>query len=222
MTTFTKILINPARRQGRKYLTNPHALHAAVRYSFPDDIDQTGQRILWRLDKREHDHILYIVGPEKPTATHIVDEAGWEVRPQQTADYNRFLSQLRKGQKWNFALTANPTKTLNRGREQRGKVVAHLSAAEQIKWLHRKAEAMGVSFQEIENSTAQVVERKTLEFSKYRPDGTKGARVHLVTVRYEGTLEVVNVDELRTTLTGGVGRAKGYGCGLLTLARGEQ
>lgn len=219
MTTFTKILLNPARRQGRTYLMNPNALHAAVRYSFPDDVDQTHQRILWRLDQRGKEHVLYIVGPEKPTATHIVEEAGWETRPQQTADYQRLLSQLTIGQRWYFELLANPTKTINRGRDQRGKVVAHLSAVEQLKWLHRKAESMGVSFGTLENSTARVIESKKLNFRKRRSDGSEGHQVHLATARYAGTLEVVDVEKLRDTLTNGVGRAKGYGCGLLTLAR---
>ncbi|MBC2681396.1 type I-E CRISPR-associated protein Cas6/Cse3/CasE [Corynebacterium anserum] len=222
MTTFTKVLINPARRQGRTYLINPNALHAAVRYCFPADIDQTQQRILWRLDNRDHEHVLYIVGPEKPTTAHIVDEAGWETRPQQTADYDRMLSQLTLGQRWHFELLANPTKTLNQGRDKRGKVVAHLSAHEQLKWLHRKAESMGVSFGSVEESTARVIESKKLSFRKLRQDGKQGHSVHLITARYAGTLEVVDVDKLRETLTNGVGRAKGYGCGLLTLARGEE
>ncbi len=221
MTTFTKVLINPARRQGHKYLLNPNALHAAVRYCFPDDVDQSDQRILWRLDQREHEHALYIVGPEKPTAAHIVEEAGWDTRPQQTADYGRFLTQLKKGQRWNFELLANPTKTLNQGRDKRGKVVAHLSNAEQMKWLHKKAETMGVSFGELGNSTARIIERKTLDFRKTRADGSEGARVHIVTARYAGTLEVVDAEKLQATLVKGVGRAKGYGCGLLTLAQNK-
>lgn len=219
MTTFTKVLINPARRQGRIYLTNPNALHAAVRYCFPSDVDQTKERILWRLDQREHENVLYIVGPEKPTAAHIVEEAGWDERPQQTADYGRMLVQLTRGQRWNFELLANPTKSLNQGRDKRGKVVAHLSAYEQMKWLHRRAESMGVSFGPLDESTAKVIESKKLNFRKRGQSGKEGRSIHLVTARYAGTLEVVDVDKLRETLTNGVGRAKGYGCGLLTLAR---
>lgn len=221
MTTFTKVLINPARRQGRTYLTNPNALHAAVRYCFPGDIDQSKERILWRLDQHNHEHVLYIVGPEKPTAAHIVEDAGWEARPQQTADYDRMLSQLTLGQQWHFELVANPTKTVYRGRDKRGKVVAHVSPLEQMKWLHGRAESMGVNFGELEDSTARVVEIKKLDFRKQREDGKEGHKIHLVTARYAGTLEVVDIVKLRETLTNGVGRAKGYGCGLLTLARGE-
>lgn len=219
MTTFTKILINPARRKGRNYLTNPHMLHAAVMSSFPPDIDKEEGRILWRLDQRGHEHILYIVGPEKPTATHIVEDAGWEVRPQQSADYNRLLSQLVKGQRWAFELVANPTHTIPVKDGKRGKVAAHVGATQQLKWLHGKAETMGVSFGSLEESTARVVEKRELNFYRTRPNGERGQRVHLVTARFNGELIVEDPDQLKSTLINGIGRGKGYGCGLLTLAR---
>ncbi|MEW6927243.1 type I-E CRISPR-associated protein Cas6/Cse3/CasE [Trueperella pyogenes] len=221
MATFTRVQLNPARRQGQKYLNNPQALHAAVQASFPSDVVVKNERILWRLDQRGHQHTLYIVGPEMPTAAHIVEEAGWEVRPQETADYDRLLTRIQKGQEWNFELLANPTKTINRGRERRGRVVAHLSILEQVKWLFGKAESLGVDFGSAEQPTFQVTESKTLNFTKMRGDGTERDRVHLVTARFAGSLKVVDPDRLRHGLVNGIGRAKGYGCGLLTLARGN-
>ena len=218
MATFTKILLNPARRQGRKLLTNPQALHAAVCACFPPDMNQNNGRVLWRLDQRSHENILYIVGPEKPTAVHIVEQAGWDTRPAQSAEYDRLLGQLRKGQQWNFELVANPTKSLKRGGEQRGRVVALLSAPDQLAWLHSKAESMGISFGTLEKSTAQVGERESISFRR-NSSADSSPKVHLVKVRYRGCLEVTDAEKLRHTLVGGVGRAKGYGCGLLTLAR---
>lgn len=215
MTTFTRVLINPARRKGRTYITNPQALHAAVRSCFPPDLDQSSERILYRVDKRGHEFVLYIVAPEKPDAAHIVDEAGWNTRPQQTADYEHLLSRIESGQRWNFELLVNPTKSLNRGRTQRGKVVAHLSDHEQMKWLLSKAETMGVSFGSLAESSARIIEKQKLDFRK---STHKGARVHLVTARFAGTLEVQDPEKLREVLVKGIGRAKGYGCGLLTLA----
>ncbi|VEI13469.1 type I-E CRISPR-associated protein Cas6/Cse3/CasE [Trueperella bialowiezensis] len=222
MTTFTRLQLNPARRQARKYLTNPQALHAAVMASFPRDVDQNNERILWRLDQRGEQHLLYVVGPEKPRAAHIVEEAGWEIRPQETADYDRLLERLAEGQVWNFELLANPTKSINRGRERRGKVVAHLSVPEQIKWLLGKAESIGVDVGSLEHPTFNVTESKTLNFSKAIGTEGKRRRVHLVTARYAGRLKVTDAEKLRSALVNGVGRAKGYGCGLITLARGQE
>ena len=41
----------------------------------------------------------------------------------------------------------------------------------------------------------------------------------LQTITYEGNLRVTDADLFRKSLTRGVGRARGYGCGLISLAR---
>lgn len=44
------------------------------------------------------------------------------------------------------------------------------------------------------------------------------SRVTLTSAAYEGRLTVSDPNLLRKSLTHGIGRGKGYGCGLLTLA----
>jgi CRISPR system Cascade subunit CasE len=46
--------------------------------------------------------------------------------------------------------------------------------------------------------------------------------VTVTRVTYDGRLRVVDPDALRRTLTAGLGKAKAYGCGLMTLAPAEQ
>lgn len=46
----------------------------------------------------------------------------------------------------------------------------------------------------------------------------QGANVTLSTAVFEGRLHVTDADALRSALVSGIGPAKGYGCGLLTLA----
>ena len=135
MSTLTRIYLNPRKRGGRKLLTNPEAMHAAVRSAFPPDIDASSARVLWRADSQGDEHILYIVGPEKPDALHIVEQAGWDTRPPQSADYQRFQDALVKGQKWRFALEANPVSSKAGDRGTRGKIVAHVTAEQQLAWL---------------------------------------------------------------------------------------
>lgn len=228
MSTLTKILINPRRRQGRKLLTNPQAMHAAVAASFPPDLDQSSGRVLWRLDKSGDQYALYIVGPEKPTASVIAEQAGWDTRPAQSVEYDRFLGSLTKGQRWHFELLANPTYSQSNG-GKRGKVKAHVSVDHQLGWLYQRSERAGFKLApraQDEASNAErdrwsvheqttIVERKSLDFRK----GDSRRRVHIATARYRGTLEVSDPDALRATLVNGIGRARGYGCGLLTLAR---
>ena len=227
MTTLTKVLLNSQLRQGRKLLTNPHAMHAAVCSAFPPDIDDTDARVLWRVDRNRHENVLYIVGPEKPTAAGIVEQAGYDTRPAQSLDYNRLLGSLQKGQRWRFELLANPTYSQsNNGK--RGKVKAHVSVEHQLDWLYKRAEKAGFVLAprahdeatederarwSVNDETA-IVERRTLDFRK----GEDRRHIRIVTARYRGTLEVKDPELLRATLTHGIGRARGYGCGLMTLA----
>ncbi|MCT1414298.1 type I-E CRISPR-associated protein Cas6/Cse3/CasE [Corynebacterium sanguinis] len=227
MTTFTRVLINPKCRGGAKLLTNPQAMHAAVRAAFPPDLDESDGRVLWRVDKHEHEHVLYIVGPEKPTTRHIVEQAGWETRLGESADYGRMLNSLMKGQKWRFELVANPTYS-EPTPGKRGKVKAHVSVTHQLEWLYKRAEAAGFALAPatLEDSSwtaadvPAIVERGTDRF--YRGIERKGRPVHIAKARFTGTLEVTDADSLRRTLVEGLGRSRAYGCGLLTLARVER
>jgi CRISPR system Cascade subunit CasE len=66
-----------------------------------------------------------------------------------------------------------------------------------------------------------VRDKRALAFDKSLSTGPQGGRrppVSLVTVTFDGRLEVTDPQLLRRALTQGIGKAKAYGCGLLTLA----
>ena len=62
----------------------------------------------------------------------------------------------------------------------------------------------------------RISEQRTDRFS--RDDGERRRQVTLATVAFDGVLEVSDPGALREALASGIGPAKGYGCGLLTLA----
>lgn len=66
--------------------------------------------------------------------------------------------------------------------------------------------------------TLTVRDERTLSFAKSRDTRPAGPKVKVVTVTYDGHLTVTDPHALRRTLTQGIGRAKAYGCGLMTLA----
>ncbi|WBT08236.1 type I-E CRISPR-associated protein Cas6/Cse3/CasE [Corynebacterium sp. SCR221107] len=211
MTTLTRVLLNPERRQARRLITNPQVMHAAVRAAFPPDLNESA-RVLWRLDKREHEHVLYIVGPEASDASHIVEQAGWATRPAEIANYAPFADALLRGQHWNFELVANPTKSVPVKGGKRGKVVPLVGDEGQSAWLLDRAQRHGFVAKE-----CVIVERNHLRFAKSAEDNRR--KVTLGTVRYRGVLEVTSPELLRAALFGGIGRGRAYGCGLLTLAQ---
>jgi CRISPR system Cascade subunit CasE len=210
----TRFEINPARRGARALLASPQRIHAAVLAAFPDGHSTpTGQgRVLWRIDDSTHDVLLYIVSPEMPDLTHLAETVGRPLHGWQTRDYSPLLGKLTGGDRWAFRLHANPVHNARRtegaARTQR---FAHVTVAQQTAWLLRQAQRHGFSVPGTEPDMI-VRSRRTVKFAR-------GERtVTLSTAVFEGQLRIEDPELFRAALTGGIGPAKGYGCGLLTLA----
>jgi CRISPR system Cascade subunit CasE len=96
----------------------------------------------------------------------------------------------------------------------RGRRHGHVTVAQQTQWFHARAERAGFTL--VDGSAGEpdlvVRARRTLRFDR------RGRQVTLSTALFEGTLDVVDPQRLRSVLVAGIGPAKGYGCGLMTLA----
>lgn len=221
---FTRFQINPQRRATLRLLASPQRMHAAVLSTYPPDT-QTGTggpRVLWRLDNpSKHEHNLFITGPGRPSLESLQQECGWsQQQTWKTAPYTPFLDKLHEGQRWVFRLTANPTRSTAGTRGTRGSRSAHVTPTQQLAWLVHRQLKHGF---ELETNDDEPQVRVS---STERPTFTKGTdqsktRVTVTRVQYDGMLTVTNPDVLRTSLTHGIGPAKGYGCGLMTLARAQ-
>lgn len=220
----TRMRLNTARRGSKKLLGSPQAMHAAVLHGFPGENSAPGDgaRTLWRLDRgARHDALLYVLSATEPDLTHLVEQAGWPTRPGgwETRPYGSLLNRLETGQRWAFRLTANPVRTA-RGPGQkpgeRSRTVREVTAKQQTEWLLRKAEGNGFTVPPGKTGEPNMMlkEREQLRFQRA---GSKQP-VSLSIATFEGVLEVKEPEAMRRAMTAGIGRAKAYGCGLLTLA----
>lgn len=245
---FTKFPLNMTRRETRFMLASPYRLHAAIEGSFPVDESSDGGegRVLWRVDRNaDGSAVLYIVSPSIPSLVGLDEQIGWPDLEQQwqTRLYDAFLAQIENGQIYGFRLLGNPVVNRSAIRNGRGssKRISHLTALQQAAWLvgreaydeiaqelpeylgaadDTRAERNGfvVTRSPRDNSLQLVVsDMRKLEFMQ----GTQGRKITLATARYDGVLEVRDANLLRRALTFGIGHGKGFGCGLLTLARVE-
>lgn len=210
----TRMNLNPARRGTRSLLGSPQRMHAAVMLGFPpgSTIEGPQGRVLWRVDHGDYAATLWISSPSKPDLTHIVEQAGWPTAadPWQTRATDALLGRLADGQEWVFRLTANPVVSVKQ-EGGRGKRVPHVTVEQQGSWLLTRAEGLGVSLRNV-----AVKHREEISFNR-GTDGTN-RRVTLNRATFDGLLIVTDPDLLRSALTQGVGKAKAYGCGLITLA----
>ncbi|CAM5729737.1 MULTISPECIES: type I-E CRISPR-associated protein Cas6/Cse3/CasE [Streptomyces] len=252
----SRFRFNTARPGARRLLSSPQSLHAAVMSSFPHLLPTgtgtgsgaaDGARVLWRLDRNAAAEVLlYVVSPDRPDMTHLVEQAGWPAAAAaqapgwQSRPYTPFLDRLTEGSVWAFRLTANPVHQIRRKEGEPTKRTAHLTPIHQMDWLlnPQRQERGGFLICEkppdkrlLPGGTTHhnrphhgdryelmVRDQRNLSFPKQGPDNTSTRRrVTLVTVTYDGQLTVTGPDRLRATLTQGLGKAKAYGCGLMTL-----
>lgn len=213
--------MNPRRRGTVRLVDSPQRLHAAVLATLPPDLaDSASGRVLWRLDKPSaHELTLYVVSPGRPSMEELQEECGWSQEPSwSTADYRPFLERLAIGQVWAFRLAANPVRSVAGDRGRRGKVMPHVTADQQRDWLMERASRHGfrLAADNGEEAMVQVTRREREQFARGR--GEQRMRATVSRAQFDGVLTVTDADALRVTLTRGLGRAKAYGCGLMTLA----
>lgn len=236
----SRIRLNPTRRGTAKLLSSPQAMHAVVAGSHPGLVaggaagsDDPDGRVLWRLDRgASHDLQLYVVSPEMPDFHGLVEQAGWpsaidspSVRPWDVTDYDGFLARVAIGQQWHFRVTLNPVRNVPQGQGRRGKVLPCISVRSQTAWFLDRTQRWG--FTPATDASGEpavaVVERGLEAFGRHRPAGEGSAsarsrdRVSITHATFTGTLQVTDADTLRSSLCHGMGRAKAYGCGLMTL-----
>lgn len=226
----SRMQLNPARRDGRRLLSSAQRLHAAVLASFPDPPtgETGGPRVLWRLDQEGHKTWLYVASPDRPDFLHIVDQAGWPASDQTwvTKDYGPLLDRLDAGQRWRFRLVANPVhKVRISDDEKETKRRALVGAGARERWFLDRAERCGfqvapaASDSEAEGDLGLDLVLAGADVASFRKgDGEARREVTIARTQYDGVLEVTDADRLRAALAAGIGPAKGYGCGLLTLA----
>ncbi|MEU2462129.1 MULTISPECIES: type I-E CRISPR-associated protein Cas6/Cse3/CasE [Streptomyces] len=249
----TRFRVNTARPGARRLLSSPQVLHASVMSSFPsllpsDAPPPDGPRVLWRLDHTARAEVmLYVVSPDRPDMTHLVEQAGWPAAATSSAPgwesrpYGPFLDRLTPGEQWAFRLTANPVHHIRRKADEPTKRTAHITPVHQMGWLLQRQEQCGFRVLEkpadrrlLPSGTTHtelphhgdryeltVHDKRALSFDKSRGSAkaaTRKGAVSLVTVTFDGRLEVTDPEKLRRTLRQGIGKAKAYGCGLLTLA----
>ncbi|MFI6574772.1 type I-E CRISPR-associated protein Cas6/Cse3/CasE [Nocardiopsis sp. NPDC050513] len=233
----SRVFLNPRRRGAKLFLGSPQRLHAAVLSSFAQDPPtgaDDGPRVLWRLDADDRRRpVLWVSSPDRPSFENITDDYGWPgaEAPYETRSLHSLLERLSPGQEYVFRLTVNPVKAeAGRigpdGRRGRGKVVP-LAGAARVEWLVDRSAKWGFEIPPgpvptPEGAPAHAVEirdSQRLRFHKGRGADEGGGRaVVLQTATVEGTLRVTDAAAFRRTLTRGVGRARAYGCGMMTLA----
>jgi len=205
----SRVELDMQRRDTMRAVRSPQIIHASVENCFTELIKT---RKLWRIDSLRGKEYLLLLSREKPDFTNFISQFCAIETVGEVKNYNVLLNKLQAGQVWRFRLRGNTVHSAKPTDNQtRGKLYAHVTVSQRKEWLIKKSEACGF---ETDYDKFDVTRTDDIRFRR----GQK--YVSLGITEFEGVLKISDVEKFKDALTRGIGRAKAYGCGLLTVMKG--
>lgn len=188
--------------------------------------------LLWRMDTSPEGKSLVLAQTRiKPDWSFLERLPGYllddgRVNPG-VRSLEPLLESIKEGVIFRFCLRANPTKkvdTFSKPDERRrnGRRIPLMGEENEISWLYGKGEIHGFRIlthesvvQEQPVPAVRVIQEPHSFGQRRDPEGKKTLTFHAV--RFEGCLEVTDRDSFIGGLEGGIGSAKAYGFGLLSV-----
>lgn len=231
----SRLFLDMRSRQVRNELTHPYEMHRTLMRGFPQVSAQARRAfgVLFRAEPGSHRGLVTVYAQSfvEPDWSFL-HQAEYLLHEPQHKDLTRAYELLRTGQPLRFRLRANPTRRIARPKSgderMKGKRVALLHEDEQAAWLSRKGR------ERVKDCPGgfEIIERIAFE-----PDGSprripcvnicdegpqrgqrNGGALTLKAVQFDGILRVTDADAFRATLAEGIGPAKAFGFGLLSVA----
>ena len=244
----SRLILNPRNRSVHRELANCYQLHRSILSAFPQKKNNEGGarsqfKVLYRIEPRRETHIIQLlvqskVEPDwsKMKENYILKDSNGNIKVE-VKQIDGIYKNLTRGLKLRFRLLANPTRksrtTLKKDRldgkqKSNGQRIPILDEGEQINWLKHKGTHHG--FKLITLSSIQALpnvrteDKGTIQgFKKIKQhlerDKKKAHKLTFNGVLFEGVLEIVDDDEFYRALEDGIGSAKGFGFGLLSIAQ---
>ncbi|MDA0282870.1 MAG: type I-E CRISPR-associated protein Cas6/Cse3/CasE [Planctomycetota bacterium] len=206
----SSLILNPRSREARSDMHDVNQMHKTLLQAFPDKSEGGPGPVLWRLDTDRRTGICRVLiqslkEPNWQTLTehcpeYIAAQSAEGIPPVQSKPMSDM--RFRTGQQLAFRLRANPTV------KREGKRHGLLSEEDQSAWLQRKAETNGF----------RVV---SVVITPERPrESGMGRTLKFASALFEGRLVIEDSDLfLASAIASGIGSAKAFGFGLLSVAR---
>ena len=198
----SRLSLDPLARQVIRDLACPYDMHRTVLRAFPGADAGGPGRVLFRLESPPAPDVppVLLVQSDKPPDWGALDDRGPYALDVQS---KAFEVHLPVGRRLRFRLRANPS--VRRDGRRHGL----WNDDDQVHWLKRKAELSGFDLH------AAVVRAAASQVTRRPRNGAP--QVHYG-VLYEGLLEVRAPGLFAEAVAAGIGPAKAFGFGLLSLA----
>ncbi|MDP8243564.1 MAG: type I-E CRISPR-associated protein Cas6/Cse3/CasE [Candidatus Hinthialibacter antarcticus] len=231
----SRLMLNPENRQVQKDLSDCHNLHRTLLRAFEfdekSDFPRNSVGLLHRtdIDPRARMPVVLAQSNIKPDWSNIEGRfKRYFVSYEEARDIKSVESAyqgLKQEQVLSFRLRANPTRKVNTksnpdGTKSNGRREPIRGDREQIDWLKRKGDQAGFTLLSVALNQ-DVLDMRSLTETAMQVGEKNTHRMTFHSVLYEGRLRITNVDLFQDALRKGIGPAKAYGFGLLSIKRGS-
>ena len=233
----SRLILNPKARDVQYAIANCHRLHQDVMSAFsraPAGVDAREYfGVLYRLDvgRQTGGLVLLVQSRVEPDwrelpMSYLIADAG--VENPAVKEVSGTYANLRPRQILFFRLRANVTRRVGKHSKYgdakhdetwEGKRVEVWGEERQLAWLFRKGKAAGFEVLNARVDGREIPDvRSSPQQKAYGRKAGAERRLTFGGVTFDGVLRVTDADALRAALVKGIGPAKAYGFGLLSLA----
>ena len=199
----SRLTLNPRCADARRDLGSAYEMHRTLSRAYTADNSIPPSRFLWRLESNVIGWKLPVVLVQSQTAGdwRVLENIAGYLASGVEHKHLDLSTLLKQDVSMRFRFLANPTVTRN------GKRLGLTLETDQLAWLDRQGVKHGFQVE-----FALVGGQDLLESKK------DCHRLTIQRVLFEGQLRVVDASKLAEVLVLGLGPAKSFGCGMLSLA----
>lgn len=210
----SRLILNPASRNAQRDMNQAYQLHRTISHAFPHDPPFSDERVLFRLEYHRKERMWWtLVQSRHAPDWKFLELNEWGNYLLRPVDIKIYEPVFAPGTGYRFRLLANPTfKTMNEKTNKKARLNL-FDAEDQVDWLQRKLSSAGSEVLDL--CLVPQGMRRSHKMDEIRQQVHK--QTHLA-ILFEGVLRVTEPDALRAAVENGIGPAKGYGFGLLSLA----
>jgi len=205
-----RLTLNPRSREARRDAASAYELHCTLRTRVFAGASQEAKRALFRVERDSNTGLSTALVQSKDAPDFSTLPPGyWLDHPDVRSDYADKLRAIATGQFLRFRLLANPT---IKQKNTDGKPARYglYQESEQRDWLTRKLSDGGTALIDVGINK--------LDMQRFHKHNSEDKEQKIFAVLFEGILQVADPDKLRLAVESGIGSAKGFGFGLLSLA----
>ena len=204
MTSLSLLELNPRSSACRRDMADPQAMHKTLMSMFSFSPGHSARRdlgVLWRIEP----------GPAPTVLLQSAVCPDFDALPARYATFSTksldvHLAALSVDDAVRYRTVLNPLRTNRRSHKERRVVIP---SRDRPQWWSELASKAGI----------RLVDHATMTGQPDRSITRGGVRFPIYTVRVDGTATIDDPALLTNAIAAGIGRAKAWGCGLLTVAR---